>query len=293
MNTHVFCRDLALTRGEPLAGSGGLPERVLLLAWPRRLWRPGRLGAGMSPPLAAAQAHAAHKTSHALFIDRVDRRGSLPQLLAFPENRFVDGLGEEALAQTIRRWADGGEIGGTPEPRITIICCTDSRTDACCARYGFATYKRLAREADPAVFNVMQCNHIGGCRFATSVAVLGRGERYGRLAPDEVPEFLAMIGAGRTYLPAFRGRSGLGEPQQVAEMAARRWAVTGNFGDGDVVLEETEEAPMSKTFVATIAGQQLSITIEQRQFHRHAHCDAVGGAGDRVSRWLVKSVTKA
>ena len=31
MSAHVFCRDLCLARGEPLAGTGKLAERTLLL----------------------------------------------------------------------------------------------------------------------------------------------------------------------------------------------------------------------------------------------------------------------
>lgn len=36
---HAFCRTESLDAGEPLAGTGDIYARILLLAWPRRHWR--------------------------------------------------------------------------------------------------------------------------------------------------------------------------------------------------------------------------------------------------------------
>ncbi|MBW3550576.1 MAG: hypothetical protein KY442_07055, partial [Proteobacteria bacterium] len=67
---HRFCTEIARERGEPLAGTGALPERLLLIRWPRGQWRRSRTATGMGPELAAAM-HAVNAASpFGLFVDR-------------------------------------------------------------------------------------------------------------------------------------------------------------------------------------------------------------------------------
>ncbi|AKR57216.1 Sucraseferredoxin family protein [Devosia sp. H5989] len=291
MAAHVFCTDLTLARGEPIEGTALDLRRVLLLAVPRGHWRPKRSATGLSPLLEAAQAYAYSKSAYALFMDKVEGRAALPQLMAFPENQVLDGVDEQTLAAAMRRWADGGEIGGRTDERITILVCTDSRTDACCARYGYATYKALVAQADPQKFNIVQCNHLGGCRFATSICVQPRAERYGRLRPEEVPQFLAALERGQTYLPLSMGRIGLNEAEQAADLAARRFAVAAGHEDGPVELTLAGAGDADMRYRATIGTLALEIALECRTFERHGHCDAVGDPPQIVSRWLAGPVT--
>jgi len=282
-----------MQRGEPVEGTALDLRRVLLLSVPRGHWRPRRSAAGLSPVLAEAQAYAYSKSPYALFMDKVESRDAVPQLMAFPENQVLDGVDDETLAAAMRRWADGGEIGGTREERISILVCTDSRTDACCARYGFATYKALVAQADPARFNIVQCNHLGGCRFATSICVQPRAERYGRLRPEQVPEFLAAVGRGETYLPLSMGRIGLAEPEQVAELAARRFAVAAGIADQPAALHALVAGDRERRYRAEIGGLVLDVDIERRDFLRHGHCDAVNDPPAEVKRWVAQSVMES
>jgi hypothetical protein len=293
MGKHIFCSDLALARGEPHVGTGALGGRILLIAWPRRLWRAKRKAAGMGPELAAAVAYATTKTPYVLFIDRTFSDETMPQLIAFPERQALDGLGEAELAAAIRLWADGGTLTGRYEARSTLICCTDSITDTCCARFGFATYKRLIATADREKFNVLQCNHIGGCRFASSLLVVEKRERYGRLAPEAVPDFLAAIAADEIYLPAWRGRGDLGEPEQVADFAARRWAERNGAGDVAIALGTSERlGPFAMRVTATVGTDTLAVTLAVREFLRHGHCHDVEKPAEVVTRWLATGVEK-
>lgn len=290
MTKHVFCTDLAIERGEPMEGTAIAMARVLLLAVPRGQWREARTAAGLSPVIEAAQAYAYAKNTHALLMDKVEDRQTLPQLIAYPEAQVLNGVDEQTLAAAMRRWADGGEIGGRRDERITILVCTDSRTDACCARYGFTTYKALVAEADPQKFNIVQTIHLGGCRFATSIAVLPSSERYGRLTPEQVPAFLEAIGRGETYLPASKGRIGLDEPAQVAELAARRFVVKAGGRDAAVTLSASAPTEAGLRFEAAIDGLRLAVDLESREFLRHGHCDAVGEPAELVERWIVRGV---
>ncbi|MGB3024607.1 sucrase ferredoxin [Paradevosia shaoguanensis] len=293
MAARTFCTDLALERGEPHEGTALDLRRVLLLAVPHGQWRLRRTAVGLSSLLEEAQAYAYSKSAYALFMDKVEGRGDVPQLMAFPENQVLDGVDEETIAAAMRRWADGGEIGGRVEERTTILVCTDSRRDACCARYGYATYKALVAQADPDKFNILQCNHLGGCRFATSLCVQPNASRYGRLRPEQVPEFLETIGRGETYLPLSMGRIGLEEPQQVAELAARRFAVTVGGHDGATALSLRTASADEMVFLAEVDGIAVDVTVARRSFERHGNCEAVGSEpANIVSRWVEQSVSR-
>jgi len=294
MASHVFCRDIALERGEPMEGTGRIEERVLLLAWPRGYWRnPREASVGMSVALGEAVRKARRNNPYLILVDRVGDSENIPKLTAFPEAVSFTPADTNALIEAITRWGNGEPLTGTPEPRITVVCCTDSRSDACCARFGFATYKALIAEADPAKFNVLQSSHIGGCRFATSLAVVSRRQRYARLDPEQVPEFLATIEAGDIYLPAFKGRADLAEPEQVAELAALRWAAKAGNKNSQVHLGDAQTSDdMHLTYEAQIGAEKLVIALEAKVFDMHGKCVAITRDPPKpTKRWLVRDVT--
>lgn len=294
MTRHVFCRDLALERGEPMEGTGKIEERILLLGWPRGHWRaPREASVGMSVALGQAVSKARRNNPYIILVDRVGDSESVPKLTAFPEAVSITPPDEKSLIAAIEAWGRGEPLVGTPEPRITIVVCTDSRSDACCARFGFATYKAMIAGADPEKFNILQSSHIGGCRFATSLAVVSRRQRYARLDPEQVPDFLATVGEGDIYLPAFKGRADLPEPEQVAELAALRWAAKAGATGGAVRLGEgIASGDMAFSFEAEIGGERLAISLEARIFDMHGKCVAITRDPPKpTKRWLVKHVT--
>ena len=180
MGQHVFCTDLCRERGEPLEGLGDAPQRILMLAWPRGKWRTPRWeSVDMSPDLTQTLHEAAQAGLHVALVDKVEAEGSLPTLHALPENIFADFSDESSLIEAIRNYVAGSVFAGAMDSRSTILCCTDSRRDACCARHGFSTYKALAAIADPRRFNIVQATHIGAavsprrwwsCRSASAMA---------------------------------------------------------------------------------------------------------------------------
>ena len=288
---HVFCRELAIERGEPMEGTGQLRPRLLLLAWPRGQWRsPKWRSAGMSPALAGAVEAAGRGENQVILVESLDK-SPLPRLMAFPEARAFTPDDEPALIAAITAWRQGEPLPGTPEPRTTIVCCTDSRADACCARFGFATAKALAAAADPERFLILQGSHIGGCRFAASLAVVSRRERYARLAPEAVPDFLESLGRGEIYLPAFKGRADRAEPEQVAELAALRWAAKAGRGQGPVVLAIEAAQADWRRYRAELGGDRLTVEVRARVLPMHGKCAAIHTEEPRpTTRWIVASV---
>jgi len=296
MARHVFCTDLCQERGEPLEGLGDAPQRILMLAWPRGKWRTPRWeSVGMSPELSRTLHDAAHAGLHVALVDKVEAENSLPTLHALPENVFADFSDEALLIEAIRDYVAGRLFAGTADTRPTIICCTDSRRDACCARNGFSTYKALVAIADPGRFNIVQATHIGGCRFAASLVIMPQRQRYGRMTAGLAPAFLAALERGEVFLPAYKGRSGQPEPAQVAELAAMRWAAEHGHTLSAVPLEgaipEQAAEGMRLTLGAAVAGQRLTIRLHAHSFMVQGNCQTVAeGGGETTLRWCLDDV---
>lgn len=300
MASQVFCRDLCLERGEPHEGTGDAPERALLLAWPRAKWRTPRWeSVDMSAALAASIHRAALAQVHVALVDRVGDSQSLPQLMAQPEAVSADFASEQALSDAIDAYVDGTLFPGTPDPRTVIVVCTDSRRDACCARFGFSTYKALVAIADPTKFHIVQATHIGGCRFAASVIVLPHRQRYGRMTAGQAPAFLESLARGTIYLPAYKGRADLPEPAQVAELAALRWAADRQKPANALRLNtakmpETARDGDQLQFSADLGEDRLDILLRARMFHIQGNCGVVAeGGGSHELRWCLEQLSQA
>ena len=300
MAGHVFCRDLSLERGEPHQGTGDTPQRVLMLAWPRGKWRTPRWeSADMSPELARAVHEAAKSGLHVALIDRVGETENLPRLTALPESIHADFASEADLIAAIEGYAAGRMFAGEFDPRITVLVCTDSRRDACCARYGFSTYKALVAIADAARFNIVQATHIGGCRFAASLVVMPQRQRYGRMTAGQAPAFLESLSRGEIFLPAYKGRTDQPEPLQVAELAALQWAADNDAPASEVQLfhgglpEDAGEGD-ELVFSATLGAETLSIRLRAKMFHIQGNCGVVAkGGGKHEIRWCLDKMSKA
>jgi len=300
MSSHVFCRDLCLERGEPHQGTGDAPRRVLMLAWPRGKWRTPRWeSVDMSPALAASIHNAAKSGLHVALIDRVGESETLPRLTALPESVSADFASEAGLIAAINAYVRGDVFPGTPDPRVTILVCTDSRRDACCARYGFSTYKALAATADPQKFNIVQATHIGGCRFAASLVVMPQRQRYGRMTAGQVPAFLEALARGQIFLPAYKGRTDEPEPVQVAELAALQWAAEHKTASGTLHLSHADlpETPAegdALDFLADIGQSRLAIRLRAQKFHIQGNCGVVAeGGGQHSIRWCLDHLAEA
>ncbi len=123
----------------------------------------------------------------------------------------------------------------------TLLVCTNSKRDVCCAVAGRALAETLDR-ARPG--RVWECSHLGGHRFAPTALVLPSGYAYARLTSQTA---LELIDAAPTAAPSplgCRGRTTWDRQGQLAELEARRLlADTGVGGphglDGDALTVES------------------------------------------------------
>lgn len=296
-----FCHDVMLERGEPLeGGAGAAPERQLLLYWPHGKWRaPRHESKELSPELAGAIRRSGKEAGLPVLL--VDRRLSgepVPTLLSLPDRIACEPRSEAELIAMIEAAGRGETLAGRHDPRIVILCCTDGKRDPCCAKWGFATYKELVAQADPARFNILETTHQGGCRLAATVTVQPRRERYGRLSAEQVPAFLDAIGNSRKYLPAMRGRGGLSEAAMIAEIAGMTWAEANGFAQSDVVLPRTDfpgpaEAEGSIVVTVRVDSRTLAVRLEPMRLLMAGHCDVLEeGQGKPGYRWVQAALTE-
>lgn len=115
--------------------------------------------------------------------------------------------------------AAGERPGLTPFDDPLFLVCTHGRHDACCAERGRPLCKALH---DVAPDQTWEVSHIGGDRFAPNVLVLPEGLYYGRLTPEDAPEFVETVRSGRLDLDHLRGRCAFPFALQAAEVFLRR-----------------------------------------------------------------------
>lgn len=288
MSSHKFCRDVCLERGEPMPGAGVAARRYVLLHWPRRHWRVPRTNAfGMSAQLTAAIIAANQAGIHVALVEG-------DEIALSCDNLILRSATPEILSEQLLMLAAGGKLAGEPDERITILCCTDGKQDPCCARYGFATWKALRDYADPTNFRVLQSTHLGGCRFAASLLVLPHRARYGRLEPQDVPEFLSCLDKGIPYLPAFRGNPELDALEQVAEHAALTfWSDTGVREKITFENKSSSDAGEDAEVIASTTSQRLLIRLRLDTFDVNTRCDTLKTdcPTEQVGRWSAVSIT--
>jgi len=287
MSSHQFCRDISIERGEPLPGSGVAANRYALLHWPRRHWRvPRTTSAEMSENLSEAIVKANEAGVHVALVDGDNIALSV-------DGKMLHVASQELAAENLLKVAAGGSLDGEADARITILCCTDSKQDPCCARYGFSTWKALKEKADPARFRVLQSTHLGGCRFAATLVVLPARQRYGRLEPQAVPAFLESLSREVPYLPAYRGNPTLDAARQVAEHTALTYAV--DDGVTEVTLQENPEFSCDTgneaEFIAVVSSRRLRVRLARHPFEVSTRCDTIkAGSSDEVDCWQVVTV---
>jgi hypothetical protein len=148
-----------------------------------------------------------------------------------------------------------GDAHAPPLEQPLALVCTDGKHDACCGKLGRSLVAAL--RADGRV-EAAEVSHIGGHRFAANCLALPSGRLYGRLTVLDAPALAEAIRHDRVYLPRYRGRTGLGEREQVEEAAA--------------------------------LGGDAAVQCTRREFSAIASCG--DAEPERRERWVVQSATE-
>lgn len=205
--------------------------KTLLIRNHRSLLQPGiRFFAARSePPAALYDFHV----------------GNYEDLLDLDLQAILDGSSE------FDRWLSDAPL---------YLICTNGRRDRCCARFGSAVFTELinATQEYPR-FEVWQCSHVGGHRFAANLIYLPAGIWYGRMRPEDIPALLSAHLAGEIYLPRLRGRAAYPPVVQAAEAALLGSADQSEFQG--LRLDGAEETAAGKWNIAfeTSAGTRFIV----------------------------------
>ena len=210
----MICSDLSRELDEPLIGTAP-PERGVLVIERSGPWGRNAL-AGVE---AAARAEAAGLRVQA--VRKVTRRYAVEEPVAWlagfvPGARFLERLPLEALLE-VEFSAESPTGAGVLEDELLLLCCTHSTRDPCCARRGLPLHRALTGTGTP----TWHTSHLGGHRFAATMAALPLGLWLGRVAPEEAHDVVGLLREERIPLSHLRGVAGLPPAAQAADLAIR------------------------------------------------------------------------
>lgn len=293
------CSSQSLDIDEPLLGTAGSAEIVVGIAWPKPCWHPheAALSRGLPPEIAQAEARA--KAGGRTLQLRVFQRApacsrDAVELVCVDFARGTSlqqmGVPVRELAARIERFAASGAPEGPPcAPQLWV--CTDGKHDRCCAEHGHAVFEamRNAVSRRGLALPIAEASHLGGHRFAATCLVLPSGELYGRVRPEDAQALVAAAASGRIHATRFRGRSGRGEIEQLAEAAAHAAAPETTGIRIEAVEEHDGRARVRVRAQAPFGSRALSVRLRAREFASAASCGDPAPFARR-HRWILESV---
>ena len=281
------CSDSSLAAGEPLAGTASDARYFAAVSWPKALWHHDKvaLSEGLPEPLRALE-RAARLAGQKLQLRLFQRAGlvSTDELeivcADFGAGRTAHhravpaALGAEVIAAFL-----AGDANAPPLEAPLALVCTDGKHDACCGKLGRSLVAAL--RADGRV-DAVEVSHVGGHRLAANCLALPSGRLYGRLGALDAPALAESIRHDRVYLPHYRGRSGLGELEQVVEAAALARLPAGS----PIAIGEPERD--GDDFRVHAGG--VAVRCTRRTFSAIASCG--DAEPEKRERWVLESVSE-
>ncbi|HVL97424.1 MAG TPA: sucrase ferredoxin [Solirubrobacteraceae bacterium] len=288
MSVDLPCSELAEALGEDMAGSAPAAGGFLVVEQPGPWGRDAVRESGLRPVAEELETRAGAAGLKVHVVRRSVRRYAAEPAAAWvarvqPGARSLVRFEVGSIGELLDLPLDGG--GGTPQDRPLLLACTHSTRDPCCARRGLPLHRALAA----AGADVWHASHLGGHRFAATMAVLPHGLWLGRVPAAEARAVVEAVEANRIPLPYVRGRAGAPPAAQAAELALRRREALDGLddllvagADGDVVT------------LAAIDGRRWAVTMRHEPTERHRPVSCGPGAKvEDPGRWIVADVATA
>ncbi len=225
----IYCSECSLLVGEQLFGSAPRADVWILLEYTGQ-WNYKALPQSDLPDAIKAQIDgwmsrlphpkfqfirqqdAAEAGSITLFVALA--REQRPLLFEFELDAYADLLAIDVPALAANPSAYQAYLRQSP----IFTVCVNGRRDIACAKYGTPVYNALSQAAG---VNGWQTTHMGGHRFAATMACLPSGVVYGRVQADDAAEIVEHTLAGRIVTRNLRGRSCYDAPVQAADYYLR------------------------------------------------------------------------
>ena len=286
-----YCSDWSLAIDEPLAGTAVFSKVWFFLEynqpWAAKATNDNNLppsvqtwlaeqGALVNGRLQFIKQPRGTRTDWAFFVACFADTGSRVYLFELARYEDLFQIDLPAIVAGEARY----EVHLTTEPQLLV--CTNGKRDVCCALQGVALLRALAAELGTAVW---ETTHLGGHRFAPTLLTVPDGVNYGRINPQDVPQFLTHLQNKTLWLEKLRGRVCYAPAEQVAEqflrqksgdlhldgyqhvrtqaVAAEAWRVQFQAHDGATQSVTVEAAPPLVTYPSS--GQLTTKSVPQ--FH--------------------------
>jgi hypothetical protein len=227
--SRVWCSDAARGRGDDNTGTASRVDLWILVELPVS-WGRNPIHDAVIPPDvrdALKRASADIPRSRVVFIrKRVECLGPTRVYVI----RSAPVLAMHTLdLPTIDAVCDVDFISLSEQPSEPgtplVLVCTHGQHDSCCGRRGYPLFDALRKQEG---FDLWQCSHIGGDRFAANAVVLPWGLYYGPVETGDAEALARSIARDEILLPSYRGQCTMSRPVQAAETFLRRAAnITG------------------------------------------------------------------
>lgn len=226
------CSDLARARGDDLVATAGPAARFLLVEVNGPWGRGGLQDSRFDRYRAGRLEEAADAAGVRLLLIRRPGRHAAPgaeepigHTVALADvrsgHRGVQWHPELTSSQVLELDLHAPVVPRGPQQ--VVLVCTHGRHDLCCAVRGRPVATALAGRAG---WDVWECSHLGGDRFAPNLLFLPGGDLYGGLDPAGALALLDLHQGGRLDLLHHRGWFGRPATEQAAVLlAARAWGV--------------------------------------------------------------------
>ena len=262
MPPELYCADLSLQAGEPLAGSAAEAEHWLVLEhdgpWGTKGVEDSQLSAqvlgqlkALAERIPSLRVQLARKPEQTPVGVRAFFAKVTPHAQALWEVR-AESL--EALTQLDLPALSHGEPieGATRRHEPYFFVCVHGKRDRCCAQRGMPLYSELTALAPERTFIT---THLGGHRFAATMVVLPHGICYGRVPQGVGARIVAAHDEQRLFdLEHVRGRASYEGEVQAAEVSIRK--ELGELGLNALTLVQSEavEGGTRVTFSHALTG---------------------------------------
>lgn len=214
------CATLSLELGEDMAGTAPSERGILVLEvpppWGRDVLTESRLGEEMGRAIEAKAKAAGFRIQG---VRRQHRRyeTTRPHAWVAGVGRYLEHLVLDELGDLLDldlhpdRPSGMGELEDEP----LFLVCTHSTRDACCALRGLPLAREVMKAAPGRTWHA---SHLGGHRFAATMACLPLGAWLGRVPPERAAEVVAACRAGTPPAELLRGIAGQSPAEQAAQI---------------------------------------------------------------------------